>query len=490
MSKIYHPNVCLFMGACTEPGQIRIVSEKLETDLDNKIHDMSQDIPLTQRIQWAKETCQGIAWLHGSDPPIVHRDLKPANMLLDEHNKIKVCDFGLSHFMEDGLYDKEPKGTPLYMAPEVMRKEEITPKVDVYSIGIITWELLTREDPFADHDDYQIFVDAVCKDNERPIIPRWCPPSLRDIITSCWQADPNARPTCAEVINLLDKSIEDCAGLDFERQVEKLIKDKNGRNFWKKRFPSRLTVGWREFVKSLFEEIGATLPSDPQVKPLSVDSTKSDLMKAGRDQLKAYSKLGSDCAKKAKAELSRRSKGGAAMYQLLAEEGEMTDELRNIYSLKALLNADVTEVVAIEEFGKLLQRLGPLEIPEVAGNGFLDRMADLVCNPWFHGELPTKTAENMLRVAAPGTFLVRFSNSSFNSYCISSVTAQKKVQHVVITYKPGGNVELGGKTFDSISSLIEQRKSKLFLNEPCPGSKFAWLHEEDCATVIGYGVDY
>ena len=100
-------------------------------------------------------------------------------------------------------------------------------------------------------------------------------------------------------------------------------------------------------------------------------------MKAGRDQLKAYSKLGSDCAKKAKAELSRRSKGGAAMYQLLAEEGEMTDELRNIYSLKALLNADVTEVVAIEEFGKLLQRLGPLEIPEVAGNGFLDRVSIL-----------------------------------------------------------------------------------------------------------------
>ena len=72
-----------------------------------------------------------MAWLHGSDPPIIHRDLKPANMLvsfffififfclflifiefskLDEHSKIKVCDFGLSHFMEDGLYDKEPKG--------------------------------------------------------------------------------------------------------------------------------------------------------------------------------------------------------------------------------------------------------------------------------------------------------------------------------------------------------------------------------------------
>merc|ERR1711879_745660 len=76
----------------------------------------------------------------------------------------------------------EPKGTPLYMAPEVMRKEEITEKVDVYSVGVITWELLTREDPFADHEDYQTFVDAVCNDNERPIIPRWCPASLRKII--------------------------------------------------------------------------------------------------------------------------------------------------------------------------------------------------------------------------------------------------------------------------------------------------------------------
>ena len=127
------------------------------------------------------------------------------------------------------------------MAPEVMRKEEISEKVDVYSVGVITWELLTREDPFADHDDYQIFVDAVCQDNERPIIPRWCPASLRDIITSCWQADPNARPSMAEVITLLDKAIEECASLDFERQVEKLVRDKNGRLFWKKRFPSKVS---------------------------------------------------------------------------------------------------------------------------------------------------------------------------------------------------------------------------------------------------------
>lgn len=92
------------MGACTDSGNIRIVSEKLASDLDGKIHDMSVDIPLSQRIQWAKETCQGfvytfieihrmgysnfiifsICWLHRSEPPIVHRDLKPANVLVSK----------------------------------------------------------------------------------------------------------------------------------------------------------------------------------------------------------------------------------------------------------------------------------------------------------------------------------------------------------------------------------------------------------------------
>ena len=134
------------------------------------------------------------------------------------------------------------------MAPEVMRKEEITEKVDVYSVGVITWELLTREDPFADHEDYQTFVDAVCNDGERPIIPRWCPDSLRKIISSCWKENPNDRPTMADVITALDACIQDCAELDFSHQIDKVIKDKNGRKFWKKCFPSKVCFSFCLFV--------------------------------------------------------------------------------------------------------------------------------------------------------------------------------------------------------------------------------------------------
>lgn len=126
------------------------------------------------------------------------------------------------------------------MAPEVMKKQEITEKVDVYSVGVITWELLTREDPFADHDDYDTFVKAVCS-GERPIIPRWCPKSLHKIITTCWQADPTARPTMGEVIVALDSCIKDCEQLDFSRQIDKLVLDLAGRQFWKKCFPSKVS---------------------------------------------------------------------------------------------------------------------------------------------------------------------------------------------------------------------------------------------------------
>lgn len=97
----------------------------------------------------------------------------------------------------------------------------------------------------------------------------------------------------------------------------------------------------------------------------------------------------------------------------------------------------------------------------------------------------------MLRTAPPGTFLVRFSNSSRNSYCISSVSKDKKVKHVTIAHHSGKGVELSGKQYSGICELIEEVGASRHLETAAPNSKYAWLYSgDDVASVEGYGVDY
>jgi serine/threonine protein kinase len=78
LSKIYHPNVCLFMGACTEPGRLMIVSELMKQDVDTLLADASVDLSMLQRMRIAKGAALGVLWLHSSNPQIIHRDLKPS----------------------------------------------------------------------------------------------------------------------------------------------------------------------------------------------------------------------------------------------------------------------------------------------------------------------------------------------------------------------------------------------------------------------------
>lgn len=80
---------------------------------------------------------------------IIHRDLKSANCLVSKHWTVKICDFGLSKFMTDSpITDSSAAGTPEWMAPEVIRSEPFTEKCDIYSLGIIIWELYTLNRPW------------------------------------------------------------------------------------------------------------------------------------------------------------------------------------------------------------------------------------------------------------------------------------------------------------------------------------------------------
>ncbi len=127
---------------------------------------------LYQRMQWAKQAAEGMTWLHGAG--VIHRDFKPSNLLWDKNtNTVKVCDFGLSALVPrgDGVQG-EAKGTPLYVAPELVQGGDTTHAADVYSFGIAMSVFLTRDAPFAHHNDLTAFLEAVCYDNERPALPQ------------------------------------------------------------------------------------------------------------------------------------------------------------------------------------------------------------------------------------------------------------------------------------------------------------------------------
>ncbi|RWW58871.1 hypothetical protein BHE74_00034272, partial [Ensete ventricosum] len=88
---------------------------------------------------------------------IVHRDLKSANCLVDKHWTVKICDFGLSRVMIDGaLRDNSSAGTPEWMAPELIRNEPFTEKCDIFSLGVIIWELCTLNRPWEGIPSVQI----------------------------------------------------------------------------------------------------------------------------------------------------------------------------------------------------------------------------------------------------------------------------------------------------------------------------------------------
>ena len=144
-----------------------------------------------------------MAYLHSGNPPVLHRDLKSANLLLDESYTAKVCDFGLSRLKEQERSMTGNCGTVQWMAPEVLANMSYNEKADVYSFGIILWELLSRECPFDGMSPIQCAL-AVLNRDKRPDIPKWCPPCLHALIKSCVKKEPDQRPSFVQIILALD----------------------------------------------------------------------------------------------------------------------------------------------------------------------------------------------------------------------------------------------------------------------------------------------
>ncbi|KAH1096582.1 hypothetical protein J1N35_013503 [Gossypium stocksii] len=212
MKRLRHPNVLLFMGAVTSPQRLCIVTEFLQRgSLFRLLQRNAAKLERKRRVHMALDIARGMNYLHHCNPTIVHRDLKSSNLLVDKNWTVKVGDFGLSRLKHATfLTTKTGKGTPQWMAPEVLRNEPSDEKSDIYSFGVILWELATGKIPWENLNSMQV-IGTVGFMNQRLEIPKDLDPLWASIIASCWLSDPRSRPTFLELMDKLRKLQRRCA---------------------------------------------------------------------------------------------------------------------------------------------------------------------------------------------------------------------------------------------------------------------------------------
>nr|AME15293.1 serine/threonine and tyrosine kinase HT1 [Mesembryanthemum crystallinum] len=204
LSRLHHTNVLRFVAACKQPPVYCIVTEYLsEGSLRAYLHKLEhKTLPLQKLIPVALEIARGMEYVHSQG--VIHRDLKPENVLIDESFHMKIADFGIAcEAVHCDPFADDP-GTYRWMAPEMIRHKSYGRKVDVYSFGLMLWEMVSGSIPYEDMTPIQAAY-AVVNKNLRPTFPKDCPAAMRALIEQCWSLQPEKRPEFWQVVKVLEQ---------------------------------------------------------------------------------------------------------------------------------------------------------------------------------------------------------------------------------------------------------------------------------------------
>ncbi|VFQ73424.1 unnamed protein product [Cuscuta campestris] len=205
--RLRHPNIITFVAACKKPPVFCIITEYVPGgSLRKYLHQQEPySVPFGLVLKLALDIARGMQYLHALG--ILHRDLKSENLLLDDDMCVKVADFGISCLESQCGSAKGFTGTYRWMAPEMIKEKPHTRKVDVYSFGIVLWELLTALTPFDNMTPEQAAF-AVCQKNARPPLHSECPMAFQNLVNRCWASNPRKRPHFKEIVTILEGYVD------------------------------------------------------------------------------------------------------------------------------------------------------------------------------------------------------------------------------------------------------------------------------------------
>lgn len=198
MYKVNHPHVVKLINHFEDDDKFYLIMLYASRGQLYQLLKKSHRFDQRTAAQFMREVLEAVKYLHSFNPPIIHRDIKPENILLDENSRIKLADFGWSNFKSDETSRVTYCGTPEYLSPEMVRKQGHGTNVDIWSLGVLLFELLAGHAPFSGINQEELF------NNIRKLKINWpsdFPPLAKNLITKILKLNPLERITIDEILS-------------------------------------------------------------------------------------------------------------------------------------------------------------------------------------------------------------------------------------------------------------------------------------------------
>ncbi len=191
--KLSHENITIVHDVGEDKGRPFIVMEYLTGSDLRTLLERQEPMSAMQKIDIAVQICRGLAFSHSKE--VVHRDVKPANIRVLDDGRVKIMDFGIARLGSSALTSTGAvMGTPYYMSPEQIQGKKVDPRADIFSCGVLLFELFTSQKPFRGEEPTSVMYKIVHEEPEGiDQLPRLYPEELSAILSRMLIKDPAAR---------------------------------------------------------------------------------------------------------------------------------------------------------------------------------------------------------------------------------------------------------------------------------------------------------